>query len=46
MGMSKPRLGLEAQASEFQARPKPTLSPCLGRARLGLEWAGLSGLRA
>jgi hypothetical protein len=40
--ISKPRLGL----LRFQARPKPTSSPHPDRAWLGLEWAGLSGLRA
>jgi hypothetical protein len=29
-----------------EARPKPVASPCQGPARLGLEWARLSGLRA
>jgi len=37
-----PGLGL----LRFQARPKPTSSPDPGQAWLGLEWAGLSGLRA
>ena len=37
-----PRLGLPRS----QARPEPTSSPHPGWAGLGLEWAGLGGLRA
>ena len=41
LGLS-PRLGL----LKSEARPKPVASPCQGPARLGLERARLSGLRA
>jgi hypothetical protein len=41
-----PGLGLRLGLPKSQARPEPTPSPCPGRAWLGLERAGLNGLRA
>ena len=39
-------LSLELGLLKFQAGPKPTSSPCLSQAWLGLGWAELSRLRA
>jgi len=42
--VTKPGPGL--LKSQATGRPEPTPSPCPGRAWLGLERAGLNGLRA
>jgi hypothetical protein len=43
---ASPGLSPRLRLPRSQARPEPTSSPHPGRAGLGLEWAGLVGLRA
>ena len=44
--VASPGLGLQLGLLKTQAWPKPISSPHQGWALAGLEWAGLSGLRA